>query len=158
MSTNEIALSGNVVFDPKFSGGNGKKSRATFRLANTVRQRVQDGTWVDGDTTFIDVVCWGVLAEHVVESIGKGTPVIVTGRLRSRSVEAPAQTHTGEAGTPSTNPRKITYYEIAATTVGVDLARVPTQIRSVKGAGAKRQEDRALEDLARFIDSGAEVA
>lgn len=158
MSTNEITMSGNVVFDPKFSGGNGKKSRATFRLANTIRHRVPDGTWVDGDTTFIDVVCWGVLAEHVVESIGKGSPVIVTGRLRSRSVEAPAQTHTGEPGTPSPNPRKITYYEIVATSVGVDLARVPTQIRSVKGAGARRQEDRALEEVAHLMESGADVA
>ena len=37
--------------------------------------------------SFFDVICWRDLAENIVESIPKGTRVIVTGRLDQRSWE-----------------------------------------------------------------------
>jgi Single-stranded DNA-binding protein len=152
MSINDVVMSGNLVYDPKFSGGNGKVSRASFRMANTNRRKDAEGNWIDGDTLFIDVVCWRSLAEHVVESIGKGTSVVVTGRLKSRVVESPG------AASDSATPRWITYYEIEAASVGVNLARVATTIRTDKGPGAARQEDAALAEVADVMERDAQVA
>lgn len=151
MNVNEITMSGNIVYDPKFSGGNQKVSRCYFRIANTHRWYSESqGGWVDGDTTFIDVVCWRSMAENSVQSLDKGMPVIVTGRLTSTTVEAAA--HAGESGAGSTDqPRKITKYHIDATAVGINLARVATQIRSssdTKSTAVQRQEAHALRDAA----------
>lgn len=147
MSINDTTMTGNIVFDPRYSGGNGKKSRTSFRIASTSRHREMNGTWVDGDTTFMDVVCFGTLAEHVVESLGKGSPVIVTGRLQSRTVEP-----------EGSDGRKTTYYEIVAAAVGPDLSRVAVEVRSIKGSGASRQEDRAMAEVADVMERASQVA
>lgn len=158
MSINDIVMTGNLVYDPRFSGGNGKKSRASFRIANTQRYRESDGSWVDGETTFMDVVCWGFMAENVVESLGKGNPVIVVGHLRIRQVDAPAVPGAEEpVGAPSA-PRKVSYTEIVATAVGPNLARVATRIHLVKGPGAARQEESGLAEISQVMQSGPLVA
>lgn len=59
-------------------------SRASFRLACTPRVRRQ-GTWTDDPTTWMTVICWRALAEHVASSLGKGEPVLVLGRLRTQA-------------------------------------------------------------------------
>lgn len=148
MATNDITLTGNLVFDPKFSGGNGKTSRTSMRIASTARQRGSDGTWVDGDTTFIDVICFGSLAENVVQSLGRGSPVLVTGRLRTRTVELPVES---ETGAPTGQTRKVTFTDILATAIGPDLTRCATQVRTAKGAGAQRQEEAALAEVAEVM-------
>jgi single-strand DNA-binding protein len=40
---------------------------------------------VDGDPNFFVVNCWRTLAENVGSSVGRGDPVVVTGRLRLRT-------------------------------------------------------------------------
>ena len=157
MNINEITMNGNVVFDPRFSGGNGKKSRTIIRLANTQRRRESDGTWVNGDTVFIDVICFGTLAENVVESVSKGSPVVVSGRLRSNTVEVVDSQGGGEAQ-GSGSVRTVTYFEIIASTVGPDLSRGATQFRMNKGAAAIRQEERALQEVADVMERDAQVA
>src|SRR3954462_14624132 len=59
-------------------------SVATFRVAVTPRLR-KDGTWVDGETAWYTVTAWRTLADHVRDSIRKGDPVIVHGRLRTET-------------------------------------------------------------------------
>jgi single-strand DNA-binding protein len=67
-----------------------------FRLAVTPRVKDPGGRWRDGETSFIPVNVWRDTAENVAESdIGKGTRVVVTGRLRTRSW----QTDTGDRRT-----------------------------------------------------------
>ena len=158
MTINDIVMTGNLVYDPRFSGGNGKKSRTSFRIANTQRYRQADGTWVDGDTTFMDVVCWGFMAENVVESLGKGNPVIVVGHLRTREVDAPESAGTEESRDSQSTPRKTTYTEIVATAVGPNLARVATRMHLVKGPGATRQEEAALAEVSQVMQAGPLVA
>ena len=55
-----------------------------FRVGNTPRYRTDNG-WIDGTTTWMSVVCYRVLAEHVARSLSKGDPVIVCGKLRTQS-------------------------------------------------------------------------
>ena len=54
---------------------------ATFRVGSTPRIR-RGGEWVDGPTSWYTVNCWRALAENVRDSVRKGDPVIVHGRLR----------------------------------------------------------------------------
>src|SRR3954447_5971190 len=83
-------------------------ARATFRLACTPRVQRQ-GNWTDDPTTWLTVVCWRSLAEHVAASIAKGDPVVVVGRVRT-------QAWTDDDGS---HERMI----IEASTVGHDLTR-----------------------------------
>lgn len=57
---------------------------ATFRLATTPRRWDRNaGHFVDGTTIWISVQCWRTLAVHVRDSVRRGDPVIVIGRLKT---------------------------------------------------------------------------
>ena len=43
------------------------------------------GEWVDGNTSFVTVICWRKLAENLATCLRKGDPVLVRGRLDVRS-------------------------------------------------------------------------
>lgn len=75
------SLTGNVGTDVELAQGEGW-ARASFRLGSTPRH-LHQGQWVDGETTWISVNCWGRLAQHVKASIAKGDPVLVQGKLRT---------------------------------------------------------------------------
>ena len=150
MNVNEITIVGNVVFDPRLSGGGEKPARCSFRIAHTPRRYNEaKGGWIDGDTTFIDVVAWRALAEHAEESVEKGMSVLVTGRLAS------VEKHAADTS-DSTPPKRITYYQIEATGLGINLARVSTQLRAheaVKSAAVQRQEDHAVAEALSTAES-----
>jgi single-strand DNA-binding protein len=83
---------------------------ANFRVGSTPRIRRKDGEWVDGQTSWFSVSCWRGLAEHVRDSVRKGEPVLVHGRLRTDVWER-------EGGNTSVS------YVVEATCVGHDLSR-----------------------------------
>ncbi|HEX2039124.1 MAG TPA: single-stranded DNA-binding protein, partial [Acidimicrobiales bacterium] len=63
------------------------QATAQFGLAVNRRwQNRQSGEWEEA-VSFFDVVCWREMAENVSESLGRGSRVIVTGRLEQRSWE-----------------------------------------------------------------------
>ena len=85
---NQTIIAGNLVEDPEVRFTNNNIAVANLRVA--VTQRVQqDGTWLDGDTSFFKVNVWRGQAENLAESLGKGDRVMVTGRLHQRSWETP---------------------------------------------------------------------
>lgn len=47
----------------------------------------QTGDFQDGDTTWYSVRCYGALARNVAISVQKGTPVLVRGKLTTRSYQ-----------------------------------------------------------------------
>ncbi len=49
-------------------------------------QNRQTQEW-DEATSFFDVVCWAQMAENVAQSLGRGSRVVVSGRLDQRSWE-----------------------------------------------------------------------
>jgi single-strand DNA-binding protein len=55
-----------------------------FSLAENTR-RLVDGEWVDGPTTYREVVCFGRQAEHIVASLPRGARAIVVGAFRTRT-------------------------------------------------------------------------
>jgi single-strand DNA-binding protein len=54
---------------------------ASFRVGSTPRYH-RNGTWVDGTTSWFTVNCWRGLARNVRDSIKRGDPVVVHGRVR----------------------------------------------------------------------------
>jgi single-strand DNA-binding protein len=87
-SDNQLVLVGNLTDDPELRFTPQGTAVANFRLAVTARVRDGD-TWKDGETSFFRVNVWRQLAEHVAESLRKGTRTMVVGRLRARSWETP---------------------------------------------------------------------
>ena len=77
-----VSFSGNLGTDVDYVEGRGWCA-ARFRVAHTPR-RLVDGTWVDGNTTWLTVRTSGRLARNCRDSLVKGDPVIVSGRLRTK--------------------------------------------------------------------------
>jgi single-strand DNA-binding protein len=136
---NDITFSviGNVVNEVELRFTKSGEPVASFRVASSTRRfdRAND-RWVDGDTHYFTVSCWRALAHNVVQSLQKGMPVIVHGRLRSREVERPCkeQTHI------------VRYLDIEATAVGPDLARGTAIYTRVKREAVVESERRAVAD------------
>lgn len=83
-----ITLIGNLVDDPELRFTPAGHAVAKFRVASTPRTfDKQANEWRDGDSLFLTVSAWRSLAEHVAESLHRGTRVIVTGQLKQRSYE-----------------------------------------------------------------------
>ena len=84
---NTVTLVGNVTRDPEIRYTPSGQTVATFGLAVNRRwQNRQTQEWEE-QVSFFDVKCWSQMAENVSESIGRGTRVIVSGRLEQRSWE-----------------------------------------------------------------------
>lgn len=117
-----VTVVGNVVTDPTLRVTSGGAKVTTFRLASTERRldRVSGG-WRDGDTIFWQVTCWRRVAENVADSLAKGQPVVVHGRLKANRYEVEGQ------------PR--TSLEIDASTVGHDLSRGVARFRKAAPPG-----------------------
>ena len=99
---------------------------ATVRVASTPRVR-KDGEWVDGPTTWYAVTAWRTLADHLRDSVRKGDPLIVHGRLLRTETWAP------EGGVPSTT------LEVEAAVVGHDLNRgISHFIKAKRSEGSDR--------------------
>jgi single-strand DNA-binding protein len=98
---------------------------ANFRVGTTPRIRKRNGDWVDGPTSWFSVACWRGLADHVRDSVRKGEPVVVHGRLRTDVWER-------EDGHSSVT------YVVEATYVGHDLSRGTAVF--VKAARPERAE------------------
>jgi single-strand DNA-binding protein len=84
---NSVSVVGNITRDPELRFTPTGQARASFGLAVNRRwQNRQTQEWEEA-TSFFDVTCWGDLGDNVSESLGKGSRVIVTGRLEQRSYE-----------------------------------------------------------------------
>ncbi|MBC2681060.1 single-stranded DNA-binding protein [Corynebacterium sp. 4HC-13] len=57
----------------------------TFRLAVNHGYRGDNGEWIEKEPTYIQVQCWGRLAENTNLTFTKGMPVLVVGRLETSS-------------------------------------------------------------------------
>lgn len=98
-----------TALTPKRVGPEGRLV-VNFRVACHERRRDRlSGQWGDGDSFYIQVSCWRRLAENVLASLVTGDPVVVTGRLYTRSWE--------------TEGEKRSTVKLDASSVAVDLSR-----------------------------------
>jgi single-strand DNA-binding protein len=83
-----ITIVGNLTADPELRFTPSGAAVANFTVASTPRTfDRQSNEWKDGETLFMRCSIWRDSAENVAESLHRGTRVIVTGRLKSRSYE-----------------------------------------------------------------------
>ena len=83
-----VTIVGNLTSDPELRFTPSGQAVANFTIASTPRsQDKASGEWIDGEPLFIRCAVWRQYAEHVAESLTKGTRVIAQGRLKSRSYE-----------------------------------------------------------------------
>ena len=83
-----ITVIGNLTGDPELRFTPSGAAVANFTVASTPRAfDRQSNEWKDGETLFMRCSVWRDAAENVAESLGRGTRVIVSGRLKSRSYE-----------------------------------------------------------------------
>ena len=88
MMDNTMTVVGNLTTDPEVRFTGSGTAVANFTIASSSRVFDKDsGQWRDGETLFLRCTVWQQSAEHLADSLTKGTRVIVTGRLKQRSFE-----------------------------------------------------------------------
>ena len=117
MNETTITLSGNLVSDVDHRTTARGDAVARFRVASTAtRYDRSSGRWVDGDTTYWNVTAWRRAADNARDSLAKGQPVVVHGRVRQRTVDRDVQ------GAPGVTV-PVTYTDVEALHFGLDLTR-----------------------------------
>ena len=86
---NRVLIAGRLTRDPELRYTPNGKAVCSFSLAVNRRYKDASGQWQD-DTTYVNIVCWMNIAELVNRYLHKGSPVLVEGRLESRSWETEA--------------------------------------------------------------------
>lgn len=115
----------------------------SFRLGSTRRyfDRAQRG-WVDAPTTWLTVYCWRDLGENVASSVGRGDPLIVTGRLSVRQWEK--------------DGRRGKEVELEAFSVGHDLSRGTSAFQRRQRSKPPTESAGAFDDYAVSLAAAAD--
>jgi single-strand DNA-binding protein len=137
MADSTVTIVGNLTRDPEIRYTTGGAAKASFGVAVSRRwQNRQTQEWEE-QTSFFNVVCWRDMAENVAESLGKGSRVVVTGRLEQRSWE-------------TENGDKRSVVEIVADEVGPSLVFATADVHRVErsspdggGGGGQRPQQPA---------------
>ncbi|MGW1287761.1 single-stranded DNA-binding protein [Streptomyces sp. NPDC002586] len=78
-----ITLVGNLTDDPELKFTEGGAALAKFTIAVTPRTFDRNtNQWKDGTTAFYRCAAWRTLAEHIGDSLKKGSRVVANGRMR----------------------------------------------------------------------------
>ena len=85
-----VHVVGRLTSDPELRWTPSGHAVATFTVAGNDRRRTPSGEWEDAEACFLRCTVWRETAEHVAESLDKGTEVVVVGKLRTRTWETKA--------------------------------------------------------------------
>lgn len=86
---NRIILVGNLTKDPELRYTPQGTPVVSMRIA--VNSRIKQGNEFKDETLFIDTVVFGKQAENITQYLGKGSGVLVEGRLKERRWEYEGQ-------------------------------------------------------------------
>ena len=89
-SFNRVILLGNLTRDIEVKYLQSGMAVTEVGLAVNDRRKGQNGEWIE-ETTFVDVTMWGRTAEIASEYLGKGSSVLIEGRLKLDSWETDGQ-------------------------------------------------------------------
>lgn len=130
--SNPIIVSGNLAADPELKFTKDGKAVATFTVMTSRSRKTENGDWESLDVTGWRCTAWERLAEHVAESLVKGSPVVVMGRAAWREW---AKEDGSKGGA----------MQVTADTVAVDLKRAPVTIRTSEARKAPTRDPWAAE-------------
>ncbi len=118
-----ITIIGNLTSDPELRFTPSGAAVANFTIASTPRTfDRQTSEWKDGETLFMRCSIWREAAENVAESLTRGTAVIATGRLQSRTFD----TKEGD---------KRTVVELSVDEIGPSLRRATAKVVKAQRSG-----------------------
>ena len=83
-SLNQVNLIGNITADLELKQTTSGRSVCNFSIGVN-RPFVKDKSEGAIDVDFINIVCWGKLADFVCMYFQKGEPIFVRGRIQNRS-------------------------------------------------------------------------
>ncbi|MGY1706282.1 single-stranded DNA-binding protein [Geodermatophilus sp. SYSU D00697] len=137
-----LTIIGNLTSDPELRWTPSGAAVADFTIASTPRTLDrQTQEWKDGEALFLRCSCWRQMAEHVAESLTRGSRVMAQGRLKQRSFE----TKEGEKRTvvelevdeigPSLRYATATVAKVARSAGGPDGGNGPGDGRAGNGRG-----------------------
>lgn len=89
-SFNRVILLGNLTRDVELRYTPRQTAVTDIGLAVNDRRKSADGEWVE-EATFVDVTLWGRTAEVAGQYLGKGSPILVEGRLKLDTWETDGQ-------------------------------------------------------------------
>lgn len=89
-SFNRVILVGNITRDIELKYTPSGTAVTDIGLAVNDRRKSQTGEWIE-ETTFVDVTLWGRTAEVASEYLGKGSPILIEGRLKLDTWETDGQ-------------------------------------------------------------------
>jgi single-strand DNA-binding protein len=78
---NRVILIGNICQDIELKYTPGGTAVTEINMAVNDRRKNQSGEWIE-ETTFVEVTLWGRTAEIADQYMGKGSPVMIEGRLK----------------------------------------------------------------------------
>jgi single-strand DNA-binding protein len=105
-----ITMSGNLTADPDLKFTANGQPVANFTVASNASKKDDSGKWVVTDTTFLRCTLWGARAEAIVEVLGKGSAVVVVGKLKQSS-------YTNSEG------KTVSNFEVNVESVGMDISK-----------------------------------
>ncbi|HYS30908.1 MAG TPA: single-stranded DNA-binding protein [Streptosporangiaceae bacterium] len=116
----QISLTGYVATQPVTRLVKPGVSNVSMRVAWTPRRQDRaTGEWVDGNTSYVTVICWRKLGANVAICLRTGDPVVVKGKLSVR-------TYDDKDGVRRTS------VDVEASSVGHDLSRGVSQFQRVR--------------------------
>ncbi len=140
-SFNQVILMGNLTRDPELRQTPNGQSVCSFSLALNRSYKGSDGEWQEA-TDYVDVVAWGPLGERVAQYVTKGRPVLVNGRLQSRSWEQEGQ----KRSKVEVNAQDVTFLGGRSDGDSSYSPASPASSSSEKPK-AKKKEDVVIEDI-----------
>lgn len=119
----QITITGRATADAELRFTSSGQAVANLNVAvNHRRYNKQTSEWEDDGADFYGVSVWREQAEHVTESITKGTEVIIVGTLKSRSYD-------------DRDGNKRTVWEITADHIGPSLRYATAQVTRASNSG-----------------------
>ena len=118
-----VTLIGFVATEPRLNAfDDGDVANLRIGSTNSWVDR-ETGEWRNGETSFYSVRCKRSLARNAKSSLRKGQPIVVAGKLRTRSYQ-------------DRNGVQRFDVEVEADTIGYDLSRGTAEFRSTQRASA----------------------
>ena len=134
MNETRVTVHGNVVSEPIQRHGRNGSVFTTFRVATTPYRRLPDGRFVDGHTSFYNVIAFNALAANVASGVKKGHPLVVEGNLAMKQ-------YVGGDGQTRISP------EIDADHIGHDLSWGRSRFERISRAAALGHDRTADPDV-----------
>src|SRR5579884_2119336 len=147
-SLNQVTLMGNLTRDPELRQTPNGQNVTSFSLALNRSYKDSSGEWQEA-TDYIDIVCWGPLAERVAQYLNRGSRCLVQGRLQSRSWEQEGQ----KRSKVEVLANDVTFLDSRGGGGDSDTSYVPLDSstdtdkpKAKKSSGSKKDKDVVIED------------